>query len=246
MGGLEHMKKTLCILIIIVLIIPMFGCDLNTQTVEGNLSPSLDDDKVVHEGPEDFEVLPNDDMAPAKNNERESGYPKITEAPVYSFNGKEFLIFDGNPVVSELSNFTFLDNYSRLYNIPGNELDKHNFAEAIELANGGEFLELLSDTIINADDSIAARRAVIINKEQQPWTMLHVRLFYPAAVTVEEEDANSISFDSDMVTILSNCDALFVKNDFMLIYLSSTWGDKMAASIRWIWLDNGTFLKDFD
>ncbi|MCL1895474.1 MAG: hypothetical protein FWG03_02875 [Clostridiales bacterium] len=178
---------------------------------------------------------------------QESG-PKLADAPEYGFGGGQFTVFDGKQRVDELSSLMFLEFYSHyIKDINENTYDIHDMREAIENASGGELFGLLSSPIINANDFDVARRAVLIDRKQYPWTVLWIRLIYPDTVLGGGYQENAMSYEEDIVTIFANCDAYFIKDGYQAVVVTGNWDDTMKTLTGYI-LEEGetSFLGNFD
>ena len=225
----KTMKKPLCILIVIILAISLSGCGLIQKEISSLKERAMP-------------LFQSDG-----GDGQESG-PKLADAPEYGFGGGQFTVFDGKQRVDELSSLMFLEFYSHyIKDINENTYDIHDMREAIENASGGELFGLLSSPIINANDFDVARRAVLIDRKQYPWTVLWIRLIYPDTVLGGGYQENAMSYEEDIVTIFANCDAYFIKDGYQAVVVTGNWDDTMKTLTGYI-LEEGetSFLGNFD
>ena len=248
------MKKVFIVLTVVVLVYMLSGCGMVYYYVNNQWEAAQEraereksaerersgDDRYGDEwsGDERYEDSPD----------RESGLSrkKINNAPVYDFGNGEFAVFSGEPYQVDLNEYGFLEFYNDSFLAYGTD---HELTESIEELTGGEFQEMLSSPIINAESFIAGRRAVIIDGKQQPWTFFHVRLFYPDTKSnrpdIEpdrEYDANSANYQEDLATIFANCDPYFVESGYQTVVVTSAWNGEMKVLTGYT-LEEGTFLN---
>lgn len=238
------MKKLFCIVTVIALVFALSGCDV-IQKVTSDFSSHEDAaefNEVVEEGiPDDNkEEALDEELTPEVDDGGDLSPIKIANAPVYHFGKGKFELFSGEPYVHELSESAFIEYYN------GKDLlaegEGYELSEVLESVKGGELLDLLVSSLINANGYSVARGAAVINGAQQYWTFFHIQLTYPDTRTDSDDEVNTKNYNADIATIFANCDSRFVMDGYQIVVVSSRWNDD-TKELRSYRLGEGTFLE---
>lgn len=224
------MKKTLAMLLALLMLVSLCGCarlyyavqgmlEYGQQFIDGPDEPVIEPPVVEPADPEPFE------------------WP----APSYEFGAGPLLEYGAEQRGLEYSGSMFNEIYNTTNEpLSAAEIDALELSLRVKKAEGGELFDFLAE-YCDGYESYVEARAVTVDGVDEPYRCLYVRLYYDDVIF--EDGSYTGIYERDLALIRVNCDEQLGENGFDVLIFSMYNSEELKV-MSIISREDGSFVFD--